>query len=268
VASADLGSLGVRTGAPLPFHWEMPNPAPQILPWLVILGLLALKPNRSGPAWLIWPALVGGLLITLVPLGMPSSVEFLLQAAEAMVFGLAAVWLLAPYLRCRHRAVTALCVLFALEVFGLLTIAVRESANLSNAGSVFDVILQQVMVMGMGGLATAIALWFTGWLCRRGTRAVPVYVCLLVSLQVIWLGATLPFFVVALVSSGGTVAWSEFFVPIGAVAGVNFALLLPFLILSSASAFYRERLNRLLHVVPPAPPTLNVPDEPAMALKA
>jgi hypothetical protein len=38
---------------------------------------------------------------------------------------------------------------------------------------------------------------------------------------------------------------------------VNYAMLLPFLILSSASSFYRERLKALLHVKPEVPPTLN-----------
>jgi hypothetical protein len=268
VAAADLGSLGGRAGVPVPFHWEMPNPAPQLAPWLVVLALLVLKPNRSAAAWLIWLALIAGLLITQIPLGAPSSAEFLQQAAEAMVFGLAAVWLVAPYLRCRHRVVTALCVLLALEAFGLLTIVIREFANFSNGQSAFDVLVPQAMVLGVGGLATALGLAVAGWLCRRGAQAVRIYLCLLVGLQGMWLLATLPIFVVGLVSSGGTAVWSEFFVPIVTVAGVNYALLLPFLILSSASVFYRERLNRLLHVAPPTPPMLITPDVPAVALKA
>ena len=176
----------------------MPNPAPQLAPWLVILGLLALKSNRSAAAWLIWLALIAGLLITQIPLGVPSSAEFLLQAAESMVFGLAAVWLVAPYLRCRHRVVKALCVLLALEAFGLLTIMLREFANFSNGQGAFDVLVPQAMVLGMGGLATASGLGVTGWLCRRGALGVRVYLYLLVGLQVMWLVATLPFFVVAL----------------------------------------------------------------------
>jgi hypothetical protein len=73
----------------------------------------------------------------------------------------------------------------------------------------------------------------------------------------------------AVASSGSGLPWNEFFVPILGVAGANFALLLPFLILSSASPYYRERLKWLLHVPPPAPPALPipVPAEPATALK-
>jgi len=68
-----------------------------------------------------------------------------------------------------------------------------------------------------------------------------------------------PFFLIALIVSGGRIAWSEFFVPVLAVATVNFATLLPFLILSSASPFFRERLKALLHVKPEVPPPLNMP---------
>ncbi len=46
----------------------------------------------------------------------------------------------------------------------------------------------------------------------------------------------------------------------------NFATLLPFLILSSASPFFRERLKALLHVKPETPPPLN-PPSPDAAVK-
>lgn len=62
-------------------------------------------------------------------------------------------------------------------------------------------------------------------------------------------------------ASGGRIAWSEFFVPILVVATVNYATLLPFLILSSASPFFRERLKALLNVNPVVPPVLTpLPD--------
>ena len=77
-------------------------------------------------------------------------------------------------------------------------------------------------------------------------------------LAVVWLVIAAPFFLIALIASGGRIAWSEFFVPVLAVATVNFATLLPFLILSSASPFFRERLKALLHVKPEAPPVLRL----------
>jgi len=39
------------------------------------------------------------------------------------------------------------------------------------------------------------------------------------------------------------------------MAGLAFGGLLPFLVLSFADAFYRERLKHLLHLTPPAPPS-------------
>jgi hypothetical protein len=58
------------------------------------------------------------------------------------------------------------------------------------------------------------------------------------------------------------IAWSgstEFapFIPGGLfMAVVTFAILLPFLVLSSASPFFRERLKVLLHLKPEAPPAI------------
>jgi len=264
VASADLGALGARAGAAVPYHWEMPNLAPYLLPWLVILGLLTLKPNRNPATWLVWLPVMVAYLISQLPLGLPSQGGYLLDAAGALAFGLAAAWLLSPYLRRAHRVTTAVCTFLTLVAFGLFFIATKQFSNLSSLEWIF-----QLMVLGMGGLASTVGLGLGGWLCRRQFQAIRLYLGVLVCLLVVWFGITLPFFLTAVASSGSELPWSEFLVPILGVAGVNFALLLPFLILSSASSFYRERLKWLLHVSPPAPPTLPipVPVEPVAALE-
>jgi len=261
VASADLGPLGSKAGTPLEYHWELPNVAPQLLPWLVILGLLALKPNRNGAAWLIWLPVGCALAITGLPLALPSGASFLLDAAVAFVFGLAAVWLLSTYLRRGQRFVTSLCVLIVLGAFGLVSLLFKQSTDLSSGNWI-----PAAMVLGFGVLVSAGALLAGGWLCRRCFGPVRLYLSLLVSLLALWLALPVPFFLVALSTSGGQVAWSEFFIPVTAVAGVNFALLLPFLVLSSAHPLFRERLKSLLHVQPLAPPPLNVPSAPAVTL--
>jgi hypothetical protein len=66
----------------------------------------------------------------------------------------------------------------------------------------------------------------------------------------------MPFFAIAVMASSGGIPWSEFFIPVLAVATANYATLLPFLILSSANPFFRERLKALLHVKPEAPPVI------------
>ena len=68
-----------------------------------------------------------------------------------------------------------------------------------------------------------------------------------------WLVIAVPFFLFVVIVSGGNgplSSWSEFFIPVFAMATANYATLLPFLILSSASPFFRERLKTLLHIKP------------------
>ena len=50
VASADLGGLGVKQGPPAFYSWTMPSLMPLALPWLALLALLMLPPNRTGQA--------------------------------------------------------------------------------------------------------------------------------------------------------------------------------------------------------------------------
>jgi hypothetical protein len=178
----------------------------------------------------------------------------------ALAFGTAAIWLLSGYLRKSHRMVTFFCVLFALAGFSLLAFVARESANLLDSG-----LLPFAIVLGVGVLISAIALSLGGWLCRRSYHPLALGVWLFVSLLVVWLVVTAPFFILALISSGGEIPRSDFLVPVLGAAGANFVLLLPFLILSSANSLYRERLKFLLHVPPPAPPPLNFPAMPAAA---
>ena len=51
VPVADLGGLGAREGLPAHYDWAAPNPIVPLLPWLLVLGLLLLPPNRCGQAW-------------------------------------------------------------------------------------------------------------------------------------------------------------------------------------------------------------------------
>src|SRR5208282_6576796 len=103
VAYADLGGLGSKQGAPVIYDWVPPSLIPQALPWLAILALLTLKPNRCASAWWIWVPLacVGGLASapeTVVELLPSSQFGVFLDLISALGFGVAAVWLLSSYL--------------------------------------------------------------------------------------------------------------------------------------------------------------------------
>ena len=95
-----------------------------------------------------------------------------------------------------------------------------------------------------------------GLLCRGRGRRVGLYGWLLILLVVIWLVIAAPFFVFALLTSGGWVGWSEFIAPVLGLVMVQFATMLPFMILSSASPFYRQRLKALLQLEAATPPVM------------
>jgi UPF0716 family protein affecting phage T7 exclusion len=74
--------------------------------------------------------------------------------------------------------------------------------------------------------------------------------------------------------TGGRQPVSELAVPVLVVAGLGFAVLLPFLVLSFANGLYRQRLIQMLSLAPaPAPPGLTppgaaIPAETVQMLKA
>ncbi len=254
VASADLGGLGAREGVPVPYTWVVPSVAPLLLPWLAILALLALKPNRTAAAWLIWLPLLCVMALSLAPSVLPSGANFFLDVIAALAIGVAAVWLLSDYLRQSHRLLTFGCVLFALAGFSEFAFFSRQGANLLNAETPAIAI-----ALAVGVAVSTVALTLAGWLCRKCYRPIAIYFGLLASLAILWLLVAAPLFFFAVVISGNDIPWSEFFVPVGVVAVCNFAVLLPFLILSSANPLFRARLKALLHVTPAAPPPLFTP---------
>jgi hypothetical protein len=253
VASSDLGALGSKNGSAIVYNWVLPGAAPLLLPWLVILGLLTLKSNRCAAAWLIWLPLGCVLALTLSPPDfMPAGTNFFLDVIAALALGLAAVWLLANRLRRQHRFVTFLCVVLALAGFSALAAVAKQGLGLLAVET-----LQIGIVLAVGVLASAVALSLAGLICRNRYRPLGLYLWLLILLAGIWLVIAMPFFLIAMVSSGANIPWGEFFIPVLTVATVNFATLVPFLILSSAVPFFRERLKALLNVKLETPPIVS-----------
>jgi hypothetical protein len=243
VASSDLGALGSKDGPRISYNWVLPNVAPLLLPWLAMAVLLALKPNRRAAAWWILLPLGCVFAFSLAPPDiLPGGLDFATDVLAALAFGLAAVWLLSNYLRQKHRLATFLCVVAALAGFGGLTFVSRLNLSATNQ-------LEPAVIMLAVGLGvTAVALLVLGLLCRKRFHLVGIYLWLLALLSVLWVMIALPFFLIEEMRSSGPIDWSAFFTPVLAVAVCHFAALLPFLILSSASPFYRERLKSLLHV--------------------
>jgi hypothetical protein len=260
VAISDLGGLGAKEGAPVSYHWTPPSLIPSFLPWLAVLLLLLAKPNRCGRAWWIWLPL--GCVAVMEQLSQ-SAFEFLpsgtadmfLEMAGSLAFGIAAVWLLAPQLARSHRLLTFLCLAPTLAGFSFFSYLVRQDWDEYGA----SLALAMLIPLALSVFVVAVAIFLAGLASRGRYRPLGLYLWIFLSLLVLWLVIATPFFGLAMIASGGRVPWSEFFIGILIITAVSFGTLLPFLILSSASPFFRERLKALLHVKPEAPPPLNAP---------
>ena len=157
-ASRDLGGLGAEQGPPFTYHGRGWDLLPPLLPWLALVGLSALKPNRRWSAWWVWlPLACIALCVTAgwqcVAPGLRElrSVPWLKQVLGvlfdvplALAFGVAALSLLVPCLDCSQRFGTGLRVLVVLAglsagsfaVAGLWNEGVGEAAlPLLSAGS-------------------------------------------------------------------------------------------------------------------------------------
>jgi hypothetical protein len=258
VASAELGGLGTKNGPPAHFTWTWPSFVPSLLPWLAMLGLLALPSNRNGRAWWIllplasWAALNAGLEASFGGL-REEGASVLRHGACAASFGLAAVWLLGAGLGRRSRLGALALMVPVMAAFTCLAFSVTPAWEELWDSSSWDPLIPfyTVLYWVACGVLAAGALSLTGRMCRRRFGPGRVAVWLLFWLLVLCLAlVTIVCAAMAVVSSSDP-EWTG---PIGAgglTALVGFAVCLPFLILSFASSFWRERLASLLHVPSP-----------------
>ena len=275
-AARDLGGLGATEGPPVAYNWTTAGLGPRLLPWLAILALLALKPNRGWAAWWIWlplAVLASGshwLLQTLqsLPRNAPGEAfEIFLGVPVAWGFGLAALWLLASHLGHHHRLRTVLGSLAVLAVFIVFSFAAtagwglmaeplaslldpRHCAATANVG-VMALPLLVPLVLPAPVVAAAVAL--CGLACRGRYRPIGLWFWLALSLLASWIATAALLYRMCHVVLPGLEGHVPF-LGIGLfMAAVTFVVSLPFLILSAACPFFRERLKALLHVKPVAP---------------
>ncbi len=256
MAYADLGGLGAKQGAAVFYDWVAPGIAPQLLPWLAILALLLLKSNRCAAAWWIWVplGLVGGatsLPETVVGYLPSSEVGMFLEVISPFGFGLAAVWLLAGWVAWKHRMLAFVGALVPLGAFAALAFLIRQ--GLDDLGGEM---LQMGIFVAAGALVMSVALTLAGLVCRGRYGWLRLSLWLMAALVVLWLLVIGPFFLVAVISSRGEVPLAALLAIVGVAAGITFGVILPFLVLSFANGFYRERLKGLLHLGTAATPPL------------
>ena len=164
------------------------------------------------------------------------------EILHAVPFGLAAVWLLSPYLKARNRFLTFLGMLATMVLFTLFVCSVRRQWDGDRGPT--DMLIGMAVV----GLVLILAVNLAGWSCRRRYHRRRFLLWLMLWIMAGWLTV---FVVMSVIARPGPV--QEMATAFAIICALSFGLLLPFLLLSVASALYRERLKELLRLADAVP---------------
>jgi hypothetical protein len=260
VSYANLGALGAREGMPVVHTWEPPPPEPpqvyvaattslKVLPWLLILlPLFLFRANRCSAAWWIWLPIVISVLVGITVTGLLTGNErSLSQAVGSFIVGLAAMWLLMPFLGSRYRIVAFLKTLPVLAGFSVLAYV---PTLLGDGGGWIDLRPYLAALLAVAGLVATLALTLGGLSVRRRFGRIRFLFWLAVWILLAWTAIATPFVIYALLESHVDL-W-EFFLGLLFISGITLALLLPLVLLSFLQPFYRARLLDWLKVPPPS----------------
>jgi hypothetical protein len=261
VSYANLGGLGAREGTPVVHTWEPSPPEPpqmsatastslNLLPWLLmLLPLFLFRANRSPKAWWIWVPVV---IIALTGIAINSlTTDYdrdLSQAVCSFTVGLAALWLLMPFLGSRYRIIAFFKALPVLAGFSLLAFL---PALLVNHSGWLDFRPYLAVLLAVGSLVTMLALTLSGWCVRRRFGRLRFLLWLAVWTMLAWTVIATPFIIIG--SLHGHLAWEQVCLPILGISGVTLAPLLPLVLLSFIQPFYRARLFTFLNLPQPGP---------------
>ncbi len=180
---------------------------------------------------------------------------------RALAFGVAALWLLAPYVGHRQRFRAFLLMLLILAVFGVFSFAVAAGWDEGAAGRIaalsgsgFAVAVGwaegpvQMMVLTLLALVITAAMVLSGFACRGHYRPIRLCLWLFLSLLAVLIAVPAVLYFLFRMASPGNVNYAPF-LGIGLLmVAVTFATLLPFLVLSLTNALFRERLKNLFHL--------------------
>ena len=258
----ELGGLGSKEGPLEAYTWVPSSMLPGFLPWLTVLFLLAIKSNRVPSAWWIWAGLAGGLAVQAL---LRSSISFvpsqpldaIAQALNCLLFGLAAVWLLAGFLAWKNRFLACLGITAILAGFSGLTFLFSQVM-----GGEEPELLPTAMILAICLLVVPIGLTLAGLCCRGRYRPGRLSLWLALCLAITSILAMTPFFVIAVAGNASSDMLKEFGVAVLLMAGAYLGAVLPFMLRSYVNPFYLERLQGLLHLDRAAAPPPMVPTPP------
>ena len=249
ISYADLGGLGAREGTPVVCTWEPPPPEPPQMPvaiaagckslfWLLILLTLFLpRQNRTPEAWWLWLPILASALVVTGLVCLTSDKEWaLLQAACSFVVGLAAVWLLMPFLESRSRIGAFFKTLPVLAGFSLLAFVPTLLAQHSGW---LDFRPYLAAMLALGSLAATLALVFTGLSVRRQFGRIRFIVWLAAWMVLAWTAIAIPAAIIGAANGGNN--WREGLLAILSLSAVSLGMVLPLVLLSFFLPFYRGR---------------------------
>ena len=250
--------MGANEGPPVFLMWSGLSSrfsaafSPRVVPWLVILGLFLLKPNRCRQSWWVWLPLlaVAGLGLGVANCPWPpdeESREMVQSILMALGFGWGGMLLLAPLAPWPRKLGRFGCLLLGLGVFALLGLALGRDWGQGMLGDLMGVVCAVMLQFLVFALAAALSL--AGWSARRRFTTPGFLGWVLFWLIVVWLALIIP--CVALSALGRGEALAGVLAIAGLDSLVSFVVTLLFLTLGAANPLYRQRLRQL--VVPPEP---------------
>ena len=258
VANADLGGLGTTLGPPS-FYTRSQKPlsflrafSPRVVPWLAILGLCLLKPNRCRQAWCVWLPLlaVAGLALGVEKCAWPADNEFR-ETVQPMLVALGLGWAgmlpLAPLAPWPRKLGRFGCLLLGLGVFALLGMAFSRDWEKGTFMEIIDIVCAVLLQFAVFALAAALSL--AGWSVRRRFTIPGLLKWLFLWLILVWLALIIPCVTLNLLGRGEALAGLFIMAGLGSLA--SFVVTLFFMALVAANSLYRQRLRQL--VVPPEP---------------
>ncbi len=246
------------------YTWVPASLLPPLLPWLAIFGLLLLRRNRALSAWWIWVPLLAGMcldpalraVLNFLP---QQALDLLVQTCRAVFFATAAVWLTAGYLEWKPRFLSFLGALGSAAGFGVFSLITTEWQDWSGQ-TIFTAIPVVVACVDLAG-----ALTLAGWFCHRRYGPLRLFLAVLISTLILSIASAAVFLALVWVLTRGQVMLDQFLVAMLVLAGLCVGALVPFLLLSFATRFYRERIKDFLHLGLLEPPPVIIPAAEPMA---
>lgn len=249
-SSEDTGSLGIKEGTATIYPWKWYYSMSALGLWIIpALVILLVRDNRDPRVLLIFiPIFLVRLLWSRFQpiLGAPSDVlEIFRVLIDALVLGIAVLWLLAYKLGNRNRFVSFLLALFVLVAVTVVAVVSYQAWSSIGAFQIF-------VIQALGIVTMLLVFILAGWHCRKRYGPWRFMLWLALWTIVISIVAFLTFFLIAEGPSGPKeelIRQIPGVLLVGLIFGLCIYILnLPFMILAFASSFFRGRFYAYFHL--------------------